>query len=222
MGMRERPQTRHKPVMDELEKTGTEADGGLLGLPETENELDNLTEFNTAQNRRISMMGIPKEETFIKKRRKIHITFNDEEDVINPWDVDPSIGRFTNLVQSTVIPKANKQQTQGFGLGQAPTMEHKHQKVIGTSSTQQSLYEEEEEEAAPFSTTLSSSLGLNLPNPAPEIDMEAKNNPGIDHGGVKRSIGEIVYTDEPSIPRKKKYAKEAWPGRKPGPAQGLF
>merc|ERR1719270_229640 len=80
------------PVMDELEKTGTEADGGLLGLPETENELDNLTEFNTAQNRRISMMGIPKEETFIKKRRKIHITFNDEEDVINPWDVDPSIG----------------------------------------------------------------------------------------------------------------------------------
>ena len=138
--MRERPQTRHKPVMDELEKTGvklindklyndivlnvqicvvtltlpagTEADGGLLGLPETENELDNLTEFNTAQNRRISMMGIPKEETFIKKRRKIHITFNDEEDVINPWDVDPSIGRFTNLVQSTVIPKANKQQTQ--------------------------------------------------------------------------------------------------------------
>ena len=31
-------------------------------------------------------------------------------------------------------------------------------------------------------------------------------------GGVKRSIGEIVDTDEPSIPRKKKYAKEAWPG----------
>ena len=75
---------------------------------------------------------------------------------------------------------------------------------------------------------------------------------GTDHGGVKRSIGEIVDTDEPSIPRKKKYAKEAWPGatkfcqvkknnrinqpyqlfsckmrycfpgRKPGPAQGLF
>ena len=42
----------------------------------------------------------------------------------------------------------------------------------------QNLYEEDEEEVAPFSTTLSSSLGLNLPNPAPEIDMEAKNNPG--------------------------------------------
>jgi len=220
--MRERPQTRHKPVMDELEKTGTEADGGLLGLPETENELDNLTEFNTAQNRRISMMGIPKEETFIKKRRKIHITFNEEEDVINPWDVDPSIGRFTNLVQSTVIPKASKQQSQGFGLGQAPTMEHKHQKVMSSEARQQNLYEEDEEEAAPFSTTLSSSLGLNLPNPAPEIDMEAKNNPGAEGGGVKRSIGEIVDEDAPAIPKKKKYAKEAWPGRKPGPAQGLF
>ena len=95
--MRERPQSLHRPIMDELEKTGSEADGGLLGLPETENELDNLTEFNTAQNRRISTMGIPKEETFVKKRRKIHITFNEEEDVINPEDVDPSIGREDHL-----------------------------------------------------------------------------------------------------------------------------
>jgi hypothetical protein len=42
-------------------------------------------------------MGIPKEETFVKKRRKIHITFNEEEDVINPEDVDPSIGRKDHL-----------------------------------------------------------------------------------------------------------------------------
>ncbi len=45
----------HRPVMDELEKGGSEVEGagggGLLGLPETENELDNLTEYNTAQNR---------------------------------------------------------------------------------------------------------------------------------------------------------------------------
>ena len=29
-----------------------------------------------------------------KKRRKIRICFNEEEDVINPEDVDPSIGRY--------------------------------------------------------------------------------------------------------------------------------
>ena len=84
-------------VLSPAPPPGSEADGGLLGLPETENELDNLTEFNTAQNRRISTMGIPKEETFVKKRRKIHITFNEEEDVINPEDVDPSIGRKDHL-----------------------------------------------------------------------------------------------------------------------------
>jgi nuclear inhibitor of protein phosphatase 1 len=160
-----------------------EADGGLLGLPETENELDNLTEFNTAQNRRISMMGIPKEETFIKKRRKIHITFNEEEDVINPEDVDPSIGRFRNLVQSTVIPKASRQQSAGFGLGTAPTSSHHHLRVALAGpgpegpSAPPGLYEEEEA-SGPFSTTLSSSLGLSLPNPAPEIDMGLKNNAG--------------------------------------------
>lgn len=91
--LRERPKSLHRPIMEELEKAGSEADGGLLGLPETENELDNLTEFNTAQNRRISMLGIAKDpENFVKKKRRSLITFNEEEDVINPEDIDPSIG----------------------------------------------------------------------------------------------------------------------------------
>ena len=40
--------------------------------------------------------------------------------------------------------------------------------------------------------------------------------------GEKRGHSEIVDTDDVSNPRKKKYAKEAWPGRKPAPGQGLF
>jgi len=226
--MRERPNNMHRPIMDELEKTGADADGGLLGLPETENELDNLTEFNTAQNRRISMMGIPKEENFVKKRRKIHITFNEEEEVINPEDVDPSIGRFRNMVQTTVIPKAARHQDSGFGLSvpASPGGEHKRMVLTSPGGTEKlaGLYEEEPE--AVFSTTLSSSLGLSLPNPAPEIDLGVKNSgvpPAVP--GDKRSRGGtegIVDPDEPSLPKKKKYAKEAWPGRKPGPSQGLF
>ena len=51
-----------------------------------------FTEFNTAHNRRITMIGIP-EEGARKKPRKIRLTFNEEECVINPEDVDPSIGR---------------------------------------------------------------------------------------------------------------------------------
>ena len=38
--LRERPTQGSKPIMEELEKATDEAEGGLLGLPETETELD--------------------------------------------------------------------------------------------------------------------------------------------------------------------------------------
>lgn len=38
--IRERPQAGIRPIIDELEKAGEEGEGGLLGLPETETELD--------------------------------------------------------------------------------------------------------------------------------------------------------------------------------------
>ncbi len=38
-------------------------------------------------------------------KRRIRITFNEEEEVINPEDIDPSVGRFRNMVETTVIPK---------------------------------------------------------------------------------------------------------------------
>lgn len=38
--IRERPQAGIRPIIDEIEKSGEEIDGGLLGLPETETELD--------------------------------------------------------------------------------------------------------------------------------------------------------------------------------------
>lgn len=220
--LRERPKSLHRPIMEELEKAGSEADGGLLGLPETENELDNLTEFNTAQNRRISMLGIAKDpENFVKKKRRSQVTFNEEEDVINPEDIDPSIGKFRNMIQSSIIPRATaRHQLTGFGLSQQMT----EPKSLHEAVSRPGLYEEEEEDLAPYSTTLSSSLGLSLPNPAPTVELQATDD-GImtspNFRGEKRPHGEIVDIDE-SIPRKKKYAKEAWPGRKPGPGQGLF
>lgn len=38
--IRERPQAGIRPIIDEIEKAGEETEGGLLGLPETETELD--------------------------------------------------------------------------------------------------------------------------------------------------------------------------------------
>jgi len=218
--IRERPKNASRPIMEELEKSGLETDGGtLLGLPETENELDNLTEYNTAQNRRISMMGIPKEDVFNKKKRKIRITFNEEEDVINPEDIDPSIGRFRNMVSTSIIPnKPKKPQDMGLGLVDETPEEKSLPKELPSST---GLYDDLE--TGTFGRSLSSSLGLPLPNPAPDIDIELKLTGSIEsflHPGEKRPMGE--GDGGPAHPKKKKYAKEAWPGRKPGPAQGLF
>ena len=173
--LRERPRSMHRPIMEELEKTGSESDGGLLGLPETENELDNLTEFNTAQNRRISMLGIAKDQdNFVKKKRRSQVTFNEEEDVINPEDVDPSVGKFRNMIQSSIIPKSTaKHQGSGFGLSHHNTDHQKHRTVSRHGDSQ--LYDDEEDQSM-FSTTLSSSLGLSLPNPAPSVELNTSDD----------------------------------------------
>jgi len=51
------------------------------------------------------MLGIPDEDKRKSlKRKKKGVTFNEEEEIINPEDIDPTVGRFRNLVQTTVIP----------------------------------------------------------------------------------------------------------------------
>ena len=78
------------------------------------------------------------------------------------------------MIQTTVIPKAARHQETGFGLS-TPSSEHKRLQVVSPGGTVKAgLYDEEE--PGVFSTTLSSSLGLSLPNPAPEIDMGVKNS----------------------------------------------
>ena len=41
------------------------------------------------------------------RKRKSHansVMFSEEEEIINPEDVDPSIGKFRNMIQTTIIP----------------------------------------------------------------------------------------------------------------------
>lgn len=66
-----------------------------------------MTEFNTAQNRRISMLGIS-DDIKTKRKRTRGIHFNEDEQIINPEDIDPSVGRFRNLIRTTVIPNKVK------------------------------------------------------------------------------------------------------------------
>ncbi|XP_018322004.1 nuclear inhibitor of protein phosphatase 1 [Agrilus planipennis] len=212
--IRERPQTGIRPIIDEIEKVGEEGEGGLLGLPETETELDNLTEFNTAHNRRISMLGITDDtdKRNSRKRKKKMVSFNEDEEVINPEDVDPNVGKFRNLIQSTVVPSSQKRSRfDNMGLNNT---DFKIPRSIHTTMPQ--LYHDLPPEQTVTSsgigmyTSLTSKLGIVLPNPAPDVDMEQN---------YTKQTTSLVTPSVPSNdslePKKKKYAKEAWPGKKP-------
>lgn len=226
--IRERPQGAGAGAIDN-EINDTELEGGLLGLPETETELDNLTEFNTAHNRRIAQLVDLSHEPVNKPvpgRKRARVVFNEEEDIINPEDVDPSIGRFRNLVQTAIIP-SKKQRTTGPAGPQPAALNasdaHKMRRKLSGGGAD--LYDDipDATNAAPqlpgLSFTTMSKLGLSVVNAAPEVDMEenpfvAPAPPGVraDPSGM----GADMESDANVLgPKKKKYAKEAWPGKKP-------
>lgn len=192
----------------------------------------NLTEYNTAHNRRISTLGITQDSAGFKKsagikRKRVH--FNEDEIIINPEDVDPSIGRFRNLVQTTVIPTTYKRLKLDFSLtssafhstsptemqknilhptilspslyaGLPPTfLDGEHGSLGHTSSTPDDL------SFNPFG----SKLGLLLPNPAPEIAPVVETQPTQSKSVQIHQSESMDIDDEPR--KKKKYAKEAWP-----------
>lgn len=236
--LRERPQTGSRPIMEELERSSedVEGEGGLLGLPETETELDNLTEFNTAHNRRISMLGIQDDEirNSSRKRRKKGVSFNEDEEIINPEDVDPSVGRFRNLVHTTVVPTKRLK----TGMEGPPSMSNEERiqlmKHLTPSSVMSHLYRDLPPETNSvshsshhsghgpllFSSVMASRLGLPLPNPAPDVDMSHEANETSGPSTLTASGPAAAQAAEGGSqePKKKKYAKEAWPGKKPMPA----
>lgn len=69
---------------------------------------------------------------------------------------------------------------------------------------------------SPGLTSLTSRLGIALPNPAPEVEMTTNQI----QAEVAEPVSEAPSTVEGYLlePKKKKYAKEAWPGKKPVPS----
>ncbi|XP_054153854.1 nuclear inhibitor of protein phosphatase 1-like [Oppia nitens] len=202
--LREKPNQKGAAV----DANGEEVESGLLGLPETETELDNLTEYNTAQNKRISTLGIPDKEIKVPRKRKGNVFFNEEEEVINPEDIDPTVGRFRNLVQTSVIPH-KKVRTEA-----SHSMIHYDKTSISQSSHSASELSSHKSNSNPlFSSSLSAKLGIHLPNPAPDVDL---NKPLEETYIEEPVIGPLEeYEHNMSEPKKKKYAKESWPGKKP-------
>merc|ERR1711994_239980 len=178
--------------------------------------------YNTTQFSRFYTMisiGIPDDKR--TKPRKIRITFNEEEIIINPEDVDPSVGRFRNMVESTIIPKKRPRNDMGI-IDDGPIKSKRPQPF--TSPTKMGLYDDLATSPTSiggglFASSLSSKLGLPLPNPAPDIDMAAPPIlPPTANLSASVAANLEAQFEDPDEPKKKKYAKEAWPGKKPVPS----
>ncbi|CAI5439050.1 unnamed protein product [Caenorhabditis angaria] len=155
----------------------------------SDQQLDNLTEYNTALNRKIPQLPISLEEARRKKRPRGNVAFIEEEDVINPEDVDPSVGRFRNLVTTAIISTNPGKRPGSSGISQPP------RKIVRPSK---------EVLTAPLSST----FGPLALNSAPDLDLYGKTQPTQLYS-MAADVDEVED-------HKKKYAKEAWPGRKPG------
>lgn len=236
--LREKPSVGSRTnIMEDIPMMDT-SDGTYLGLPESQTELDNLTEYNTAHNRRISMLGIADESSTYKKnmknkRKRKGVQFNEDEIVINPEDIDPSIGRFRNLIQSTVVPVAAKRfkmDVNAMGLSTSPSSS---KILLAHSTTVPSLYHGIDSDHSgdgrnaigsfdmdTSPSGLTTKLGIILPNPAPDVNpvsstpSSALMPPPIYNNMAPKSV-KIREPELPDEPKKKKYAKEQWPGRKP-------
>lgn len=227
--LRERP-PQVMVTVGEDGSTVTEGEGGaLLGLPELDTEVDDLTQYNTAHNRQISMVGIVQEDEKPRKRKfgSQVVSFADEEEVINPEDVDPSIGKFRNMVQTTVIPAKKKRLNMSESQVPAgptkllpftqplssPTANAADQLITSPSS---------------FRTfSLNSSLLTRTISAAPPVEnpldaFELHVPPIVQNPRLwANTMQEVASSTTPTMfsesePRKKKYAKEAWPGKKTG------
>lgn len=197
----------------------TESDSNnvsLLGLPEAEHELNDLTEFNTAHNRRLATLPIDDSNNLIsrKRRRSSHgVSFSEEDTIINPEDVDPTIGRFRNLI-STEIIIPNKQRK----LSSNSDHENTDARITKTQQDFQTnnLYSD-------ITPDSSINAGLKISS-APDVeepDVFFKRAVVTNIPQVTRITPIETIERNSQEPHKKKYMKEAWPGRKPK-AQNLL
>ncbi|VDP87520.1 unnamed protein product, partial [Echinostoma caproni] len=189
------------------DSTGDGASLGILysQLPQSEVELDNLTEFNTAHNRRIaSIVDVSSTNNSLglgeRRKRKMHsVHFSDADEVINPEDVDPSVGRFRNLVQETFIP--NK-----LGLplpNLAPDIDSEPTEP-SLPPTLAMLHAHAHSRPGSLTTALPDGKQIGRLSANDILGTEAE--PGRIESGLVES----------DFPKRKKYAKEAWPGKRPG------
>jgi len=221
--------TRHyilkeKPQIPTQE--GKPEEEGVFDLPVVEEELENLTEFNTAHNKRVTQLPVEEPAKFPRRKRK-SVVWAEREEVINPEDIDSSIGRFRNMVSVEIIPNKRKRESTGL-VSNAPETPKKHVQEFYNKG----LYEDVENFVSDLTKSSSGTSSIPgrvssfVPNLAPDVEDEpmtispSKTSP--EKAAAKAAALAAAETPpsgkQTDIKPRKKYIKEAWPGKRPGPA----
>lgn len=210
---------KERPPLPGPSDTGKADDENLIDLPKEQEELDNLTEYHTALNKRVTSLPIQEPTKFPKRKRK-SVIFAEREEVINPEDIDSSVGRFRNMISVEVIP--NKRARGGSGLVSSNTPVKKHVQEFYNKG----LYEDIDKASSEDKTKEDNKRNsLFVPNLAPEISEEPITfeenilieRPSSNMAEVSVEDNEAAGSSDMLKP-KKKYIKEAWPGKRPGPS----
>lgn len=205
--------------------------GGLLGLPESDTELDDLTEFNTAHNKRISSLGIEEGSTKLtgvtslkrKRRSSLSVQFREGEEIINPEDIDPTVGKFRNMVQTSIVIPNKKMRGPVSPVG---SLTENITRRLQSFPYSQGLYSNlpgtggVPEPTSPTSPTAQHKPRMSITS-APDVSSPELAEVPVHHAPEPIPTGPVVQNATMIIaeaPKKKKYAKEAWPGKKPTPS----
>ncbi|KAG9493026.1 hypothetical protein GDO78_001122, partial [Eleutherodactylus coqui] len=181
----------------------------------------NLTEFNTAHNKRISTLTIEEGNLDIqrsrRKKRNYRVTFSEDDEIINPEDVDPSVGRFRNMVQTAVVPVKKKKTETSGSLSLEDSVGRRVQNFPFSGGLYGGLPPTHAESGAQTAGGHGTALmgGMPFPNLAPEVDIAPTTPTAAPITAAPTSSS--FTADTVNEPKKKKYAKEAWPGKKPTP-----
>lgn len=138
------------------------------------------------------------------KRKNKSVNFKDEEEIINLEDIDETVGKFRNLVQSSVV-LPNKRFKPNRSLAASTSS--------ADASSKSFLFDQKSQNSF-LSDSLSMKLNFNLPNSAPAVDF---NIDATVHTADKSlAFASLEPTYRPGE-KKKVYAKEAWPGKEKQP-----
>ena len=206
-----------------------------FGLPQEEGALDNLTEYNTAHNKRVAMLsameegggieGAPPQKRRItgvrfrlvkyfeisKQLKKLRSCSREKEDVINPEDIDPSVGKFRNLIQTAIIiPKSSSNAKISPSFTSPNTTDSNH-------AQHHILRPIKDDSFNLYAGLLDNPISSIRINSAPDVDLNLNpEEPDLASQKVS-SQGQEVLPDfvGGDLQKKKYFPKEAWPGRKP-------